>query len=238
MPCTEASVVERVIESPSPLLRESPGIATSSSPARRRTLPWHQDSPETARPAKRRALPGHGDLRHIDSVGDAQRQALLLGMQVHTTPAPAPAARQPAHPADIIGWVEEWKDGAGGNPISDDECDSPIDWDEPDMIPSTATTDGSRPSWSSAPWPSWSRHTARIEAKIDRARQFHSVFDVKELRPGEQVAMQGLKRSLDAWSKCCIVCNFKGNPRDRHNHSTRTAPTVSIALFRLGRRYS
>ncbi|PMD17840.1 hypothetical protein NA56DRAFT_727883 [Hyaloscypha hepaticicola] len=61
MPCAEATVVERVIESPSPLLRELPGIATSSSPRRRRTLPWPQDAPETARSAKRRASPGYQD---------------------------------------------------------------------------------------------------------------------------------------------------------------------------------
>ena len=217
VPCTEATTVERAIGSPSPLLRESPRIATSSPSTRRRTLPW-QDTLDSVRPAKRRALPGHQDLQHIDDV----RQALLLGMQDHTAPAPAP--KRPAHPADIIARVEKWKDGEGGNPVSDDECDSHIDWDEPDMIPSTAPTNGSRPSWSSAPWPSWRRHNARIEAKIDRARQFYGVFDVTELRPDEQRALRDLKRSLDTWSNCCIVCGFKGNPLDRHRHSTQDCP--------------
>lgn len=59
MPRPEATVVERVVESPSPLLREPPGIATSSSPGRRRTLPWPHDAPETARPARQRASPGY-----------------------------------------------------------------------------------------------------------------------------------------------------------------------------------
>ncbi|KAH9203796.1 hypothetical protein DL95DRAFT_472064 [Leptodontidium sp. 2 PMI_412] len=215
MPCTESTAVERAVGSPSPLLRESPGIATSGPSTRRRTLPW-QDTLDAARPAKRRALPGHQDLQRIDDVRPAQRQALLLGMQDHAAPAPAPAAKPPAHPAEIIARVEEWKDGAGGNPVSDDECDSPIDWDEPDMIPSTALTDGSRPSWS--------RHNARIEAKIDRARQFHGVFDVEELRPVEQVALQHLKRSLDVWNKCCVVCDFTGNPGGRRRHPAQDCP--------------
>jgi hypothetical protein len=78
------------------------------------------------------------------------------------------------------------------------------------MIPSGALADGSLPSWSRAPWPSWSRHNARIEAKIDKARQFHGVFNLKELHPREQKAMRDLKRFLDSWSQCCIVCDFKG----------------------------
>jgi hypothetical protein len=87
------------------------------------------------------------------------------------------------------------------------------------MIPSAAPTDGSLPLWSRAPWPSWSRHNRRIEAKIDKARQFHGVFDLKELRPDEQRSIRELKRCLDVWSQGCIVCDFKGNPirpRDRH----------------------
>ena len=113
----------------------------------------------------------------------------------------------------------------GGKPVSDDEGDSLIDWDEADMIPSVGPTDGPLLSWSRAPWPSWSRHNRRIESKIDKARQFHGVFDVQELRPHEQTAMRGLTRCLDTWSRCCIVCDFKGNPigpRNQHaNHDCR-----------------
>jgi hypothetical protein len=71
------------------------------------------------------------------------------------------------------------------------------------MIPSAAPTNGSLPSWS--------RLKTRIEAKIDKASQFHGVFDVAELRPREQMAMRDLKRSLDLWTKCCIVCDFNGS---------------------------
>ena len=218
----EATVVEEDIRRLSPLLQESPKRATSSRPTKRRSSPWHQDALDTARPAKRRALSEDLDLLHLDHVQLPHGQAPLLRMQDHVVPTPV--TRQPAQPADIIARVKEWRDGAGGNPVSDDECDSPIDWNEPDMIPSTAPTDGSRPTWSSAPWPSWSRHNARIAAKIDRARQFHGVFDTQELCPNEQAAMRGLKRSLDVWSKCCIVCDFQGNPLDRHRHSTQDCP--------------
>ena len=130
-----------------------------------------------------------------------------------------PAGKQPAHPANIILRVEAWKDGASRTPVSDDEGDSPIDWDEPDMIPSAAQADGLPSSLPRASWPSWSRHNRRIEAKIDKARQFHGVFNLKALRPDEQRATRELQRCLDVWSQGCIICFFKGNsirPRERH----------------------
>jgi hypothetical protein len=150
--------------------------------------------------------------------------------------------KPPVYPADIIARVEAWKDRASGELISDEEGDSRIDWDEPDMVPSSASADGSLTSWSRAPWPSGSRHNTRIEAKIDKARQFHGVFDLEELRQREQKAMRGLKRSLDSWSRCCIVCDFKGNPEDRHltqdcpDHLYRTVqPWETLLLVRLQR---
>jgi hypothetical protein len=200
-------------------------------PAKRRSVPWLQkpsyadldttrleNEPDTTRPAKQRAMPGRQDLPRADNIPLAQNQARFLGIQDHATLV----AKQPAYPTDIIARVKAWKDGAGGKPVSDDEGDSLIDWDELDMIPSAAPTDGSLPSWSRAPWPSWSRHNTRIEAKIDKARQFHGVFDVKELRQHEQIAMRDLKRCLDLWSKYCIVCDFKGNPGG--HHSTQDCP--------------
>jgi len=48
----------------------------------------------------------------------------------------------------------KWKEGAGGTVSSDNDSDSSIGWDEPDMIPSNAPTDGSRLSWSRLRWPS------------------------------------------------------------------------------------
>ncbi|KAH7369685.1 hypothetical protein BKA65DRAFT_470943 [Rhexocercosporidium sp. MPI-PUGE-AT-0058] len=118
-----------------------------------------------------------------------------------------PAAKQPAHPANIILRVEAWKDGASRTPVSDHEGDSPIDWDEPDMIPSTARVDG-LPSSPRAPWPSWSRHNRRIEAKIDKARQFHGVFDLKTLRPDEQRAIRELQRhpELPCLPRAKLLC--------------------------------
>jgi hypothetical protein len=134
-------------------------------------------------------------------------------------------------------------DGAGGTPVSDDNGDSPIDWDKPHMIPSAAHIDESLHSWSRASWPSWSRHHRRIEAKIDKARQFHSVFNMKELRSDEQRAIREPKSCLDVWSQGCIVCDFKGNPirpRDRHathnchDHLYRTVRTwAPLFLTRL-----
>jgi hypothetical protein len=215
MPYREASIIGENAGSLSPPLQQSPD--TNTGPAKRKTLPWGHGEPHDTIPTKRRALPGLQNLSRVDNVRLTQSQAQLSGTADHAVPA----VKRPAHPADVIIRVEAWQDGAGGNPVSDDEGDSPIDWDGPDMIPSAAPTDGSLPSWSSAPWPSWSRHKTRIEAKIDKARQFYGVFDVEELRPHEQMAMRDLKRSLDLWTQCCIVCDFKGNPRGRHKHSTQ-----------------
>jgi hypothetical protein len=186
-------------------------------PTKRRILPWDRDELQKKTPAKRRAIPRRQDPPRADNVLLAQHQAEFPGAhnQVSTT------AKRPAHPADIIVRVEAWQDGAAKKPVSDDEGDSPIDWDEPDMIPSTVSNKSLR-SWSRAPWPSWSRHNRRTEAKIDKARQFHGVFDIKELRQYEQIVMRDLKRCLDLWSQCYIVCDVKGNPGG--HHSTQDCP--------------
>jgi hypothetical protein len=234
MPSVAAAAVRDPARGHSPPLPQSSDANTR--PAKRKYLPWNQEAPEDTRPAKRVVGPERQDTLRASDVRLTLAQALFPGA-AHQTP---PVTKPPAHPADIITRVEAWRDRAGGNPISDDEGDSPIDWDEPDMIPSGAPADGSLPSWSRAPWPSWSRHNTRIEAKIDKARQFHGVFDLKELRPLEWKALRDLERSLDSWSHCCIVCDFKGNPDDRHltqdcpDHLYHTVqPWVTLFLTRL-----
>ena len=189
MPYKEAAMIGQSAGSPSPPVQQSPD--TNTGPAKRKTLPWSHGELHDTRPTKRTAVPGREDLSRVDNFRLAQNQIQLSRRADHATPI----AKRPAHPAGIIVQVEAWQDGVGGKPISDDEGDSPIDWDEPDMIPSAAPTNGSLPSWSREPWPSWSRHNTRIEAKIDKARQFHGVFDMDELRPREQMAMRALKRS-------------------------------------------
>ena len=59
------------------------------------------------------------------------------------------------------------------------------------MVPSDAPVDGSLPSSLRVLWPWWSRHMTQIEVKIDKSRQFHGDFDLKE------IAVRELKRALN-----------------------------------------
>jgi hypothetical protein len=86
---------------------------------------------------KCRALSGCQDLLRVDNIQLIQSQVQLSGTADHTIPV----VKQHAHPVDIIIRVEAWQDGADGNPVSDNEGNSPINWDGPDIIPSTAPPD-------------------------------------------------------------------------------------------------
>jgi hypothetical protein len=213
MPSTETMVMQEGAMGMSPSSRRPHGIV-DSRPAKRRSPSQLQEEFQSTRPAKRRTLPWCQSPQNVENTQLSQYEPKSTCARQVLRPA-----EPPPYPADIMARIEAWKDGVVGQPVSDDESDSSIDWDEPDMIPSAAPTDGSLPSWSRAPWPSWSRHNRRIEAKIDKARQFHGVFNLTELRADEQRAMRELKRCLDVWSRGCIICDFKGNPTrptDRH----------------------
>ncbi len=142
MPFRGAIVTYEGARGPSPPSRQSY--------VKQRSPPWLQDDVHSTRPAKRRTLPWNHSPQNADNVQLAQSQAPSSG----TDDLSLPVAKRPAHLPNIIIPVAAWKDGAGGTPVSDDESDSPIDWDEPDMIPSAARTNGSLHSCPGASWPS------------------------------------------------------------------------------------
>lgn len=71
--------------------------------------------------------------QNVENVRLAQSQVQFSGIEGLAIPT----AKRPTHPTDITR-VEAWRDGAGGKPVSDDESDSHVDWDEADMIPSVS----------------------------------------------------------------------------------------------------
>jgi hypothetical protein len=204
----EAAMIEGGAESLSSQPRPSFDVISVET-SKRKSAPLHHDRLDDTRPIKRKTTRKRQDPPQVGDVGDVSA----------SQPRVPAIAKRPANPTEIMAQVEAWKDGAADKPVSDDESDSTIDWDEPDMVPSATLTDGSLPSWSRAPWPSWSRHNVRIKTKIYKARQFHGVFNLEELNSDEQKMLKNLKTSLGLWSDCCIICDFKGTPI-RHHHST------------------
>ena len=160
-------------------------MTINSQNVKQRSPPWLQDEASSMWPIKCRTLPWHQYLQNMKDAQLIPSQVLSLG----TGDLTLPIAKQPAHPANIILRVEAWKDGTSRTPISDDEGNSPIDWDEPDMIPSAAHTDRLPSSLPRVSWLSWSQHNRQIKAKIDKAQQFHGIFDLKALCPNEQRAI-------------------------------------------------
>ncbi|KFY92118.1 hypothetical protein V498_05143 [Pseudogymnoascus sp. VKM F-4517 (FW-2822)] len=118
MPNPRAVVMRECGQSPSPLLPQWP-LDSNSRPAKRKTLPWNHNEPCTVRPMKRRAGPEHQDLPIVNNLPPARSQARFSRTEDHAVPA----KKRPAHPAKIIAQVEEWKDGAGEIPVSDDESE-------------------------------------------------------------------------------------------------------------------
>ncbi|KFZ22897.1 hypothetical protein V502_02624 [Pseudogymnoascus sp. VKM F-4520 (FW-2644)] len=70
--------------------------------------------------------------------------------------------------------VARWKRGEEHSPVSAEESESSIDWDQPNITP--------REGYGSFPF--WARHDARIEAKIEKTRKTICIFRQASLTSG------------------------------------------------------
>jgi len=160
---------------------------------------WKQPAPKPSarvQPVKRKLSQTNRD--PSDTVRGGSRKRRL---QSPETPERAESALiRSIRPFDaVVARIDAWRMGEVDRPMSDNESDSSIDWDEADMTPCEAT---------GGSWASWRRHNARIEAKIEKTKQLCEFLDEKDLAENEREIFQTLRKWLEEWRGGCVVCHF------------------------------